>query len=207
MAETNYNHRKIPKPPNKDGTSSIPDTEVTAVVSGKRVKKGFGEELAKVGRYLITDTIIPNGKHLFSEFVSRGLNMLLFKNDSGVNDPYGGYGSNLYTNYNKSYGSPSFTSLTSAIAGLPGIPQQQLNAGGIDNLVVRSYSEGQKVIKRINELVSSYGTISVYEVCKLINVTGKYTDYDWGWTDVRGATVVPYRGQYILKMPPPVSLR
>lgn len=34
----------------------------------------------------------------------------------------------------------------------------------------------------------------------------KYTDYDWGWTDIRGAQIVAQHGSYLVKLPPPISL-
>jgi len=205
MSDTDYSNAGKKKP-----ARAIPEKDIKPVVSGTRAKKTVKDDVSKVGSYLLTETIIPAAKKLLSEFISRGADMLIFKGDTHAS-PFGGgygYGYGGGVDYSKRYGAPSILSSV-ASAGLPGIPGAIGLGGGqsIDTLIVDSYHDGQKVLQSVGNLLASYGTISVYEVCKLMNVTAKYTDYDWGWTDIRGAKIVPFRNKYRVELPPPVSLK
>lgn len=190
--------------PKKPTGKNIPEAELKPVAAGTRKKKTIKDDVTKVGGYLLTETIIPSAKRLLSEFVSRGVEMLLFKGDSPPSGSGFGFGSG-YTNYNKLYGAPS---ILSSVTGLPALGNPlDLGSNPIDNIVVRTYSEGQNLLKRIGELIGAYGTISIYQVCKLAGLKPKYTDYDWGWTDIRGAQIIAQHGSYLVKLPPPISLR
>lgn len=187
---------------NKPGGVNIPDKDLKPVVNGVRKKKTVKDDMVKVGGYLFTDTIIPAAKRLLSDFISRGVDMLLFKGEPPTT--YGGFGG--YTDYNKRYGAPS--SILSSVTGLPALSNPlDLRTNSADDIVVRSYAEGQELLRRIGELLGSYGTISIYQVCQIAKLKPKYTDYDWGWTDIRGARIIAQRGAYIVKLPPPISLR
>ena len=200
MSNTDYSNAGKKKP-----ESVIPERDIKPVVSGTRAKKTVKDDISKVGSYLLTETIIPAAKKLLSEFISRGADMLIFKNDPPTT-PFGNYGYGG-VDYTKRYGSPSMLSSV-ASAGLPGIPGAiGLGSQSIDNFIVNSYHDGQKVLQSVSNLLASYGTISVYEVCKLMGVAAKYTDYDWGWTDIRGAKIVPFRNKYKVELPPPISLK
>lgn len=206
------------KPKNEPKFKPIPDGEIKAVVHGKTIKKNGIEKVAgsfissdvkKVKSYLLTDVIIPNAKKLISDVVSRGVDMLLFNGGGRPNSGYGSYGSVSgafsYKDYNRSYTTNSYGSARPPLSeynqGL------SLSNNTLDNLVVKSYADGREVLSRMNTLIETYGMISVYETCKLLGVVGRHTDFDWGWSDIRAAEVVPYRGEFLLKMPRPISLR
>ena len=44
------------------------------------------------------------------------------------------------------------------------------------------------------------------DLYELLGIPGKYTDDNWGWTDIRGAQVRRIRNGYMLDIPDPEYL-
>ena len=56
-------------------------------------------------------------------------------------------------------------------------------------------------MSRMDEIVGTYGTVSVADLYDLVGITGAYTDNKYGWTDIRSASVVRVRDGYMIKLP------
>ena len=192
---------------NSNLNSPIPADEIKGITTGKRVKKTslekvgnafVGEDMKKVKSYILKDVVVPNLKKLVSEVIKNGTDMILYHGDKPVSSSRDGF----YKDYNKGYtGRTSYNTMNINKS------YERQSDNSLDNLMVNSYSEGRLVLNRMDELISAYGIISIYETCKLIKVPGQYTDYDWGWNDIRGAEIVPFRGAFLLKMPRPIAVR
>ena len=59
---------------------------------------------------------------------------------------------------------------------------------------------------RMDELVSTYGLVSVADFFDLLGVTGNYTDNNYGWTDIRNAKVMRVKDGYMIKLPKALPL-
>ena len=58
----------------------------------------------------------------------------------------------------------------------------------------------------MDELIDQYGMVSVGDLYDLVGVTGQYTDNNYGWTDLRTASVVRTRDGYMIKLPRALAL-
>ena len=58
----------------------------------------------------------------------------------------------------------------------------------------------------MDELIDQYGVVSVGDLYDLVGVTGAYTDNNYGWTDLRTASVVRTRDGYMIKLPRALAL-
>ena len=69
------------------------------------------------------------------------------------------------------------------------------------DIILDNRGEAEEVLLRMDEIVATYGTVSVADLYDLVGITGAYTDNKYGWTDIRSASVVRVRDGYMIKLP------
>lgn len=76
-----------------------------------------------------------------------------------------------------------------------------------DDIIIDNRGEAEDVLSRMDELIDTYGVVSVADFYDLVGITGNYTDNKYGWTDIRSATVVRAgRDGYMIKLPKALPL-
>lgn len=70
-----------------------------------------------------------------------------------------------------------------------------------DDVILNSRREAEDVLDRMYELLDTYKVVRVADLYDLVNITGSYTDNNYGWVDLRTAEIVRVRDGYIIKMP------
>lgn len=146
-------------------------------------------EVTDIKTYLLSDIIVPAIKRTISDTVQ----MFLY-NEVTDRRPNGNSSRISYTNYNSLYNRPENNRIVNRIS--------------CDDIELRSLSEAQSILARMNELIHEYGIVSIGDFYDLAGITNVlYTDYDYGWTDIRAARIVPSRGGYVIKMPKASPLR
>lgn len=75
-----------------------------------------------------------------------------------------------------------------------------------DDIILDSRGEAEDVLSRMDELIVTYGLVSVADLYDLVGIPGKYTDNKYGWTDIRSASVVRAREGYLIKLPKALPL-
>ena len=68
-----------------------------------------------------------------------------------------------------------------------------------DEVLTRGAAEA--VLMRMEEILDRYEIVRVADVNDLIGIDGKYTDNNYGWTDISTAKVERVRDGYVLKLP------
>lgn len=76
----------------------------------------------------------------------------------------------------------------------------------INDIVLDSRGEAEDVIERMDDIIATYGTVSVADLYELCGVSCNYTDNRYGWTDISMASVVRVREGFLIKMPRPMPL-
>lgn len=172
------------------------------VVSGDvKVKKKSGvhkftdvfisEDVSNVKTYILMDVLVPAIKKAVSDIVTNGIDMILYGGNGGpkkrtTNSSYISY--NNYSDRNRreihSYGT------TTTRTGY-----------SYDEISIPSRGEAEEVLSRMDELIETYGMVSVADFYDLVGVTGEYTDNKYGWTNIRNAEVVRARDGYVIKLP------
>ena len=56
------------------------------------------------------------------------------------------------------------------------------------------------------DLCETYGQVTVADLYDLVGISGSFTDNNYGWTDMREASVRRVRDGYILSLPRPRQL-
>lgn len=203
--ETNYpsnahkNEKKELKP-SQDEKKIEKAISGTATVKKKGVAKKFSdvfisEDAHNVGEYVLTDVIVPFTKKLISEAITTAIDILLY-GDKGR-----GKGSSIASRYGyRDYGK-AYDRDRRDIS-----PSRNRSGYNYDDIYLESRGEAEEVLTRMDELIDQYGVVSVGDLYDLVGVTGAYTDNNYGWTDLRTASVVRTRDGYMIKLPRALAL-
>lgn len=192
---------------NKVDENDIGKKKVNKVVNGnvKTKKKSKADELAddfiaqsmtSVVSDIFTEVLLPSFKNMISDAVKSGIDRLLYGDSS--------YRANSNTtpaskiSYNKYY--------TEQSTRKPDVPVRIRETYDYNNIVFNSRGDAEAVLMSMDELISQYEVVRVADLYDLAGITGDYTDYRYGWTDIRSARIERVRDGYIIRMPKALPL-
>lgn len=203
MNELDYKPNSHKSKENKD--APVEDKKVEKIVKGvvKTKKKNeirkladvfISEDVANVKSYIFEDVLIPSIKKAISDIVGNGIDMILF-GKSGIHKSSSNASKISYRSYYERDKDRRPTGETRTRSGY-----------SYDEIVLDSRGEAEDVLSRMEELISTYGLVSVADLYDLVGITGNYTDNKYGWTDIRIASVARVRDGYLLKLPKALPL-
>lgn len=70
-----------------------------------------------------------------------------------------------------------------------------------DDIIVENRGEAEEVLERMDELLDTYGVVSVADLYDLVGKPTKYTDNKYGWTNLRNAEPIRIGDGYLLRLP------
>ena len=190
----------------KQKASSNDGKKIEKIISGKAIVKKkseaskladifIAEDIKNVGSYILMDVIVPSLKRAITEVIKNGIDMLF-------------YGSRGTTGRSSTASRVSYTpyyerSRSRDIYTEPRTRSRQT----FDNLLLETRGEAEDVLSRMDELIETYGIVSVADLYELVGVDGEYTDNDDGWTNIRNADVVRTRDGYLLSLPKAMPIK
>ena len=180
------------------------DKKIEKVVKGTaKVKKKnelhkvadifISEDVKNVKSYVLMDVLVPAIKKAISDIVTNGIDMILY----GGTGKRGSSGAGKIS-YRDYYGRKDE----------PRHSDSRTRTGySYDDVVLDSRGEAEDVLARMDELIETYGEVSVADLYDLVGITGNYTDNKYGWTNIRNAEPVRVRDGYMLKLPKAAPLK
>lgn len=166
---------------------------VTGTVKSKK-KSGLhkitdifiSEDASNVKTYIFMDVLVPAIKKAISDIVTNGIEMML----------YGETGRKKTSNasrisYRDYYKDDRYPKDRSSIK----------NGYDYNDVILDNRGEAEDVLSRMDELIETYGLVSVADFYDLVGITGSWTDNNYGWTDIRSANVIRVRDGYMIKLP------
>ena len=174
--------------------ASNQEHKVEKIVSGKVKKKGsfqkirsalISEDAESVKSYIFIDVLIPAIKKAISDIVTNGIEMMLY-GDSGRKR-----GTSSKISYRDYYKDDSRIRDRRAVNGIY----------DYDDIIIPSRGEAEEVLRTMDEIIDTYGMVSVADFYELVGVTGRFTDNKYGWTDLRTANVIHVRDGYMIRLP------
>ena len=191
----------------KDNQEKNTDKQIKKVVTGQaKVKKKSDfqrfaelfvpEDVGSVKDYIIMDVIVPSAKKAISDVITTGIDMMLYGEAGAPRSRNSSRESRV--SYGSYYSRKGDT-----------IPDSSRSRTGYsyDEIILESRIEAEDVLGSVNELIDVYGMASVADLYDLVGVTGNYTDVNYGWINIRNASVVRVKDGYMLKMPKPLPLK
>lgn len=147
------------------------------------------EDISNVKSYILLDVLVPAVKKAVSDIVTNGIYMIL-------------YGENGRTKYSSSASNISYSKYYDRRDDDRGRVNNRVRTGhDIDDIILESRGEAEEVITRMDELIETYGIVSVADLYDLVGITCDYTDNKYGWTNIRNVEAVRVRDGYMLKLP------
>lgn len=180
------------------------EKKVEKVISGSaKVKKKsdicklrdvfISEDAANVKNYIFMDVLVPAIKKAVSDIVRDGIDMILY-GKNGSSRPRTSTAS--YVDYSKS----------ASISANASSNANTRTGYTFDEVMLSTRGEAEEVLSRMDELIETYGVVSVADLYDLCGITGNYTDNRYGWTSIRTAEVVRVRDGYLLKFPKAMAI-
>lgn len=147
----------------------------------------ISEDISNVKSYVFLDVLIPAIKKALSDIIVNGTDMMLY---GDIRDRKRS-GSGNYRNYS-----------TSGTRDSRGSERRRVRYD-FDDIILDSRGEAEEVLSRMDELMDTYGVVSVADLYDLVGVSCDYTANSYGWTgSLRTAEAVRVRdGGYMLKLP------
>lgn len=182
---------------NSHKTRTLQAKKLEKVVSGKvRTKKKTefqklsetffsAEDFENAKSYIFLDVLIPTLKKTILDIV----NVVLY--GDGYETKRGTTASKI--SYRKYYDEAS--------EGFNYRTTRARNNYNFNDIIFDNRGEAEDVLLRMDELLMYYEMVSVADLYELTGIQGRYTDNDYGWTNLRDACVVRTRDGYLLKMP------
>lgn len=201
---TNNSYKYKQEQKKKSSGETIEKKKIEKVVTGsvKTRKKSEGskltsmiiaEDLSNVKNYIITDVLIPAVKKTIYDILTNGLDMTLFGGTG-----HGGRKSSPTSSisYNKYYDRRDPIPIS-----------QPRSTYSYDEVVLETRGEADLVLNQMDDILDEYKVVSVADFYDLVGITGRYTDNNYGWKDLRSAQVVRARGGgYMIKLPRAIPL-
>ena len=173
------------------------------VVTGK-VKTKKRNEISKLGEifiaedarnvksYILMEVLVPAVKKAISDIVTNGIDMLLF-GEGGRTRKTSSASTVSYRNY---YDQKDITRRDYSST------RARTRTGySYDDIILETRGEAEEVLARMDELIETYGIVSVADMYDLVGKTCNYTDNKYGWTNILNAEPIHVRDGYMLKMP------
>lgn len=179
--------------------ASLPEKKVEKIVSGSvKSKKKNGiqkitdvfipEDVDNVKTYVFEDVIVPAVKDIILDAVRAFLGI----------DKKSGRNSNASKVAYRSYYDKDNRRDSNATRIRTGYD--------FDDIILDNRGEAEDVLARMDELIDTYGLVSVADFYDLVGVSGNYTDNKYGWSNIRSASVIRVRDGYMIKLPKALPL-
>lgn len=177
---------------------NLPEKKIEPVVKGKVTTKKNNvrkltntfvtEDIQNVKSYVLMDVLVPAIKKAISDIVTNGIDMLLY-GETGRSRHKTNASVVSYRNYYDSRREERYSS------------SRTRTGYSYDDVVLETRGEAEDVLSRMDELIDTYGVVSVADLYDLVGISCNYTDNKYGWTNLRNAEPVRVRDGYMLKLP------
>ena len=148
----------------------------------------ISEDARNVKNYILMDVLVPALKNAIEDVVTKGIRMLL-RGETGSSRFDSGASKVSYSRYYDRRDDDR-RNMNRTRTGYT-----------YDDIVLETRGDAEEVLTRMDEIIETYGMVSVSDLYDLVGKTSEFTDNKYGWTNIRSAEVVRVRDGYELKLP------
>lgn len=148
----------------------------------------IAEDVSNIKSYILMDVLIPTAKDALSNIVDT----ILY--GSGYRHSRSNSADSRYRDYNKMSNHRNSNT-----------PKTK-NVYNYDDPIFRTKDEASLVLEALDEIIETNGVVSVMDLFIASDRSCDYTYDNYGWTDIRNATLVRYPEGWIIKLPKPMPL-
>lgn len=155
----------------------------------------ISEDAANVKSYILMDVLVPAVKKAISDIVRDGIDMILYGETKGRRSS----SSSSYVSY-RDYSRRD----DDRYRDRDSRPRYGYSH---DDIILETRGDAEEVLTRMDELIDTYGVVSVADLYDLIGKSCEYTDNKYGWTNIRNAEPIRVRDGYMLKLPKALPIK
>ena len=161
----------------------------------------IAEDISDVKSYLFFDVLVPAIKDTIVNFVTNGINAVIYGDTRPRNSKFTApYGNRPYTSYS-SYSRPSRPA-----EGSFSRYGRETRYSQEKEPIVESRYDADMVLEELNNCICEYDQATVGDLYDLLGFDSDHTDYKWGWSDLSSATVRKVPGGWLIDLPRPQRL-
>lgn len=153
----------------------------------------ISEDIANVRSYILMDVLVPALKKAISDVVTNGIDMIL-------------YGEPGRTKKSTTASKVSYRSYYDRTSDRDDYISSRRRGFEYEDIILETRGEAEEVLMRMDELIDTYGIVSVGDLYDLVGIQGDYTVNKYGWTNIRNAQVIRVRDGYMIKLPKALPL-
>lgn len=158
----------------------------------------LAEDVTNVKNYIIDEVLLPAAKKAVSDIVTNGIDMLLYGETRSRSKEKGSR-----VSYSKYYDDRDRYDRRDRDRDRG---RRVRNGYDYDDIILETRGEAEDVLDRMDDLIDTYGIVSVADLYDLVGIQGNYTDNKYGWTNLRNADIQRLRDGYLLKLPKALPL-
>lgn len=159
-----------------------------------KCKEAVKDKMKQAGNFVLKDIIIPGVKTA----ISKTFDILIWGEDAGRKP--GGIKPSYRSYYDQPYGGTrtnrSYDRVEPVARGF-----------SYDEIIFDNRGEAEHVLTQMDELVSTYGMVSVADLYDLVGMSCDYTYNKYGWTNIRNARIERVRDGFLLEMPKALPIK
>lgn len=193
--------------------SDIPEKKEVRKVTNARVQKqGLVKRLAKsiiedsietAKERAIEDIIVPGFKALIFDTITEMFDVMLF--GGGGERPFRSSADRRISSRRQEKTSYSDYYDKGSRRGSRGDRREVFYEP--DEIIVDTRTEARNALDELDYTIRKYGQASVADFYDIVGVTGDWTDNQYGWTNLRGASIKPVRNGFMIVLPRTQALR
>lgn len=178
------------KPPKAKPVVSKNAVVQTKKTVGQKFKDVFvQEDVGTVKKYVMDEVVVPGFKNLILDCLS----MFFFKEAySGRRRRYDD--DDDYVPYSSYYGGKRKHRKKKK----RDYDEEDDEATDYRNIVLKHREDAEEVVAELRRRIKKYGRASVADLFDLIQITGKYTDNNWGWEDPNAIGIKRVSNGYLI---------
>ena len=161
---------------------------------GKKFAETFlSDDLNSVKKYALYDVIIPAIKDTIVNIVKDGIEMLFYGTTKSSGSTK--YSNATYVSYSGYYNGKQSSKT-----------YKQENVPDYNEIILSSRGDAERVLGDMHDVIGEYGSVTVADLLEMVSLDSSFTDWKYGWTDLRGSSVKRVRGGYLIVLPKPILL-
>lgn len=175
------------------------ESKTKSVVSGNVTKQSkkrhsfLAGDIHDAGSYVISDVVVPALKNLLYDSVSKGLSEVIFGEDRSPSRRNG-------TRFN-------YNSISSRDDDRDRIHSARTSTYDYSDLSFDTKEDAERVLETMCDIMDQFSYVSVGDMYDAAGQQTMSTDFDWGWTSLRSASVQRDRdGYYYINIGRPIQL-
>lgn len=150
----------------------------------------ISEDVENVKSYILLEVLLPSIKKAISDIVTNGIDILLYGESGRSKKPSTASKVSYRSCYERGNDRRDVVST------------RVRNSFDYDDLVFKTRGDAEAVLSAMDEAIDKYGVVSVGDLYDLAEVsTNNYMINEYGWTNIRSASVIRIKDGYMIKLP------